>query len=962
MSPLKENEQGHGRKVSFFRWKGKELAVIAIALCVTILSVFIVRHVNTLVLDASYERALDGTRKGAEIFRLGLRQSEEKLHLLSDLLPDDPSLWKGELARFNKNGLFVTLAIVCASGEIYSAAPVAPEQLAIWRKLEQSGSKSYIGSTGIRHVFFHLPVSSGHVRAHLYAECMIPKLYNDTGMDFLKDGVSFIISAKTGEFLLRSQSRNSQGLYSDLYSMLMDSEENPQEIVENLRTILQQARTGTTLMRFRGEMSYLCFVPLGENTDWYFLSITPQHAIERIGNETIFFIVCLVILCVFSSVLVFGIRRRSAVIASKYMERLDKENQLNTISSNMNAVVLVYSPAEGKTEFISRNCTRLLGISPEQGRNLEDLKRLFPLPDQRHFWENLRTLSTSIVQEFPYAKPDTAEQIWLKICVIQITETLSAGKYLITLEDCTQDRRKNQLLEQTMHEAQRANEAKTLFLTNMSHEIRTPMNAIIGMASLAEVNIHNPAVVEDCLKKVATASQHLLTLINDVLDMSRIASGKMTFAAEPFSLAEVIDEVLTLILPLLRAREQTLKTALEGDCDHLFIGDAFRIRQVLINLLSNAIKYTPEKGLIQLSVSRNMDTLPPELQFVISDNGIGMSEDFQQHIFEPFSQESLTSSGTGLGMAIVSNLVSSMKGSIALRSRKGEGSTFTLALPLPVADEDQPPCPEALSAHHVLVVAGDDATVRQHILPSLEKTGITLRWCTAGVDALHILDAAVAEQDPFDAVFIDEDITIQEGMDFIDRLAERAGVKLFLVAYDGLSLHDKAEHHGLTGIIAKPLFVSRLCRSLMPVQDRSASPPRDATLAGKHVLLAEDNELNIIVAVRMLNILGAAVETARNGREAVARFSEGRPGCFDFILMDIRMPQCDGYEATRLIRQLNREDAKNIPVIAMTANAFAEDREKALNAGMNGFITKPINLKDLQKKLLEILRGTTSGL
>ena len=517
--------------------------------------------------------------------------------------------------------------------------------------------------------------------------------------------------------------------------------------------------------------------------------------------------------------------------------------------------------------------------------------------------------------------------------------------------------------ERARKEAEQANEAKQDFLSSMSHDIRTPMNAIIGMTSLAINNANDPERVQDYLNKIELSSKHLLGLINDVLDISKIESGKMTLNAEPVSLREVMDCIVNMIQPQVKAKNQRFNaSACEILSENVYC-DSVRLNQVLINLLGNAVKFTPEGGAIQVTVYQ--EALPEKpahvrTHFLVSDTGIGMSKEYQKVIFESFSRENNTqvrkTEGSGLGMTITKHIVDAMGGSISVQSEQGRGTRFHVALDLEKAAERETEL--ALPGWKVLVVDGDERlcvnTVR-----ILESAGIQSEWCQSAGQAMErIADGSyrllLLGWELLDTNGIEAAKTIQSARG-------EDGPTMLLLTCDWSGMASEAREAGISGYISKPLFPSSLFDALNAFSGTGAgeavSTERtvDSGLRGKRILLAEDNELNWEVAREILSILEIELDWAENGQICVEKFERSPVGHYEAILMDVRMPVMDGHEAATVIRGLEREDA-DIPIIAMTADAFSEDIQKCLECGMNDHLAKPIDVQAVAYKLKKYLK------
>ena len=571
-------------------------------------------------------------------------------------------------------------------------------------------------------------------------------------------------------------------------------------------------------------------------------------------------------------------------------------------------------------------------------------------------------------------------------------------------------------------QADAANRAKSEFLSNMSHDIRTPMNAIVGMTAIARAHADNPAAVSDSLKKIELSAKHLLGLINDVLDMSKIESGRLALNVAPVSLPDIVENIVGIMQPQVHAKRQDFDVVVRGIRCEDVLADATRLNQVLLNLLSNAHKFTPVGGRISLTVEQLDDgaaaaapggdadaagtagapadgaaggaaaraavaaagaaaraaagtaagAVPApgrvRTRFTVRDTGIGMSPAFKEKIFDSFEREDTARvrkiEGTGLGMAITKRIVDEMGGDIAVESEQGVGTTFTVTVDLECAGAQEP---MALPAWRLLVV-DDDRDLCESAAATLEDLGAHAEWVQGGEEAVELVEERGRGAEGFRAVLIDWQMTGMDGIACARAIRARVGSStpiLLISAYDWTEIESEARAAGIDGFVAKPLFRSTLYRALSAVADGPSASSEvsapEADLAGRRVLLAEDNELNWEVARELLGALGLELTWAENGREAVDAFASSEPGTFDAVLMDIRMPEMDGYQATRAIRALPRPDAATVPVIAMTADAFSEDIERARDAGMDAHVAKPIDLRELVRTLARCLAGAGEG-
>ncbi len=530
----------------------------------------------------------------------------------------------------------------------------------------------------------------------------------------------------------------------------------------------------------------------------------------------------------------------------------------------------------------------------------------------------------------------------------------------------------NAALKSALKQAQDANRAKSTFLSSMSHDIRTPMNAIMGMTSIGLSHIDEKPRVHDCLLKIQTASSHLMSLVNDVLDMSRIDSGSMTLNEEAFSLPDLVHDISVIIHPQAARKNQTLQLEIGEIHEENLCGDSLHLRQILVNIIGNAVKYTQEEGRIRVCFSQHYagrsDASQEKeslwLDFSCEDNGMGMSPEFLERIFVPFSrvQNEATSQieGTGLGMAIVKNLIDRMGGDIRIASREGEGSCFRVQIPLAVPSHSQ----KALTlpqGRSVLVAECHDKSAGL-MANYLTQAGLCPVLIENGMDAVTWLTEAQYEDRMPCAVLLGSELTDMPVLQFASHVRQLAGQELPILLVseqDWAQMEFRARRAGVDAFVPCPLFKSRLLETLcalMGQDEKDEDSLQQGTDFGQYrILLVEDNELNQEIAMELLSLTGVQVEVAGNGARAVELFTASPEGYFDLIFMDVQMPVMDGYEATRQIRRLGRRDAASVWIVAMTANAFVEDIRLSREAGMNDHVSKPVDFEHLQEILQKCL-------
>ena len=626
-------------------------------------------------------------------------------------------------------------------------------------------------------------------------------------------------------------------------------------------------------------------------------------------------------------------------------------------------------------------------MKPDQKGNLlsrahleEVIQQVVAEPFQEAYWEfvDMSTVAKRLEERETLSfTTQTVDGRWLTIIIVPQGYD-KEGKLctvLIANRDVTEEKEReieqDKNLRNALAAAEHANKAKTAFLNNMSHDIRTPMNAIIGFTALATAHIGSKELVLDYLKKIHTSGQHLLSLINDVLDMSRIESGSVRIEYTTVHLPDVLHDLRTIIQGYVHSKQQELYIDTQDVLHEDVITDKLRLTQVLLNISSNAVKFTPVGGIVNIRVSEKACRRAgyTTIVFRVKDNGIGMSPEFREHVFDSFSREHTVTEngigGTGLGMAITKNIVDMMGGTIRVESEAGKGTEFTVMLECETAGETvkREPVPE-LKGARVLVV-DDDAETCMSVSRMLREIEMTADWTTSGKEAVLRAKEAYEQNQEFKVYIIDWLMPDMNGIETVRRIRMVIGEAypiIILTAYDWSDVEQEAREAGVTAFVSKPLFLSELREVLMNSEQREhlknekqkTRTESRRSYEGKKVLLVEDNELNREIATAIMEEIGLDVDNAEDGTDAVNIMSSAEGRKYDLIFMDIQMPKMDGYTATREIRTLNDPKCANIPIIAMTANAFEEDRKKAIKAGMNGHIAKPINADVILENLEQI--------
>lgn len=769
-------------------------------------------------------------------------------------------------------------------------------------------------------------------------------------------------------------SSESWGNVYNFFGVLRKHSDMSEKEINELSEKFKAGRTDAMLLNLDGRNYYLVYEK-SDIQDWVFLGLVQADIVNASMNSlqrSTILLVGAIIFCIAAFFISLIIQKDRTDLRKKDAEILYRDELFQKLSMNVDDVFLMLDAKTYKTDYVSPNAEKLLGITVEQlHKDICILGKLHPEESEDSEKNYLKEIKVYEQKEWDFecVHQKTGEKRWFYI-VAMGSEVNGQKKYILVMSDRTSDWKMNQALSEAVRAAETANRAKSTFLSNMSHDIRTPMNAIIGFTTLAVSNMDDQKRVRDYLGKILSSSNHLLSLINDILDMSRIESGKLHLEETEVSLSDVLHDLKTIISGQIHAKQLGLYIDAMDVTNEDVYCDKTRLNQVLLNLLSNAVKFTPAGGTVSVRLNQYPGTVKGSALYEIrvKDNGIGMSQEFVQKIFSPFERERISTvsrtQGTGLGMAITKNIVDMMNGSIEVQTEKGKGTEFIVRLPFRIQAEHHHTEKIAELEGLKALVADDDFNTCDSVTKMLVRVGMRSEWTLSGREAVLRARQSVELGDAFHAYIIDWRLPDMNGVEVtrqIRSLGDDTPI-IILTAYDWSDIEGEAKAAGVTAFCAKPLFMSDIRETLMSVIGQSQSESEDWVLPeagsdfrGRCILLVEDNELNREIAVEILNEYGFQVDTAENGTEAVEKVKNSTPGNYDLVLMDVQMPVMNGYEATKQIRALDDPALAGITILAMTANAFDEDRKKAMEWGMDGFLSKPIVIEELISALHENL-------
>ena len=824
---------------------------------------------------------------------------------------------------------------------------------------------------------FACPKTQGSYRGFAYDAIAIA-YYNDAVLKLLdssafQGNASSYVIYPDGRVIIDNSVNRKETIYNFI-AMLRDHSDLSEEEILALSDAFAQGSSGNLKVKLGDTRYYLVYEGTAVQ-NWTMVGLVPVSIVNASLDQLWFHTIQIVagIAFGFAVLVILLIARRSHItLRQKDTEIRYRDVLFQKLSLNVDDVFLMLDAETSKADYVSPNIGRLLGIPWRKVRqDVHALAALHPKDDPDRGKNFLEGLSRGEQREWDaaYLHQETREPRWFHV-VAMGSEVEGRTKYILVMSDRTADRQVNQALSDAVAAAETANRAKSTFLSNMSHDIRTPMNAIIGFTTLAISNLDDKERVKDYLTKTLASSNHLLSLINDVLDMSRIESGKIHLEEVEVNLSDVLHDLKTIVSGQIYAKQLELYMDAMDVTDEDVYCDKTRLNQILLNLLSNAIKFTPAGGTVSVRVRQLAGQARGcgQYEFRIKDNGIGMSPEFAKRIFEPFERERTSTvsriQGTGLGMAITKNIVDMMGGTIEVQTAQGKGSEFIVRVPLRVQAEHRPV--EKITELEGLkaLVVDDDFNTCDSVTKMLVKVGMRAEWTLSGKEAVLRARQSIEMSDVYHAYLIDWRLPDMNGIEVtrqIRSLHDDTPI-IILTAYDWSDIEVEAKAAGVTAFCSKPMFLSDLRETLMSALGQKQTdaaqellPQKDADFKDRQILLVEDNELNREIAQEILREYGFRVDTADNGAVAVEKVSTAAPGSYDLVLMDIQMPVMDGYTATRQIRALENPALAGVPILAMTANAFDEDRRRAMESGMNGFLSKPIVISDLVQELHKIL-------
>ena len=966
------------------KWLSAAAAILLLVLLAVGLSVRYISFVSQTIYQESTSHLEEVLHKSNNMLKEMVRKNVTYLHLYNGFLENTSD--EGEIQAYieqaQKNTGFANFYFLTYDGN-YITVTGETGYLGLQTNLDEklAHDEDVVVNTALpgkpQMLAFICPETQGSYRGFAYDAIAI-SYYNDAVLRLLDNSAfegnaSNYVIYPDGRVVIDNSVNRKETVYNFI-AMLRSYSDLSEEQITELSNAFAQGSSGNLKVKL-GDTSYYLVYESTAVQNWTMVGLVPVRIVNASLDELWFHtvqIVAGIVAGLALLVILLIVRRSHVTLRRKNTEILYRDELFQKLSRNVDDVFLMVDVKTTKTDYVSPNIERLLGVPEDEARqDIHILDRLRPKDAPGHGKNLLEGLLSGEQREWDkeYEHQETKERRWFHVIAIG-SEVEGRAKYILVLSDRTADRQVNQALSDAVAAAETANRAKSTFLSNMSHDIRTPMNAIIGFTTLALSNINDTERVKDYLAKTLASSNHLLSLINDVLDMSRIESGKIHLEEVEVNLSDVLHDLKTIVSGQIYAKQLELYMDVMDVTDEDVYCDKTRLNQILLNLLSNAIKFTPAGGTVSVRVRQLAGKVHGcgQYEFRIKDNGIGMSPEFAKKIFEPFERERTSTvsriQGTGLGMAITKNIVDMMGGTIEVQTAQGKGTEFTVCVPMRAQTEQRPV--EKITELEGLkaLVVDDDFNTCDSVTKMLVKVGMRAEWTLSGKEAVLRARQSIEMSDAYHAYIIDWRLPDMNGIEVtrhIRSLNDDTPI-IILTAYDWSDIEVEAKAAGVTAFCAKPMFMSDLRETLMSALGQKQTdaaqgllPDKNADFKGKHILLVEDNELNREIAQEILREYGFLVDSAENGAVAVEKVSTAAPGSYDLVLMDVQMPIMDGYTATRQIRALDDPARAKLPILAMTANAFDEDRRNALESGMNGFLSKPIVIGDLVQELHKIL-------
>ena len=966
------------------KWLPAAAAILLLVLLAVGFGVRYISFVSQTIYQESTSHLEEVLHKSNNMLKEMVRKNLTYLHLYNDFLENtsDEAEIQAYIEKAQQNTGFVGFYFLSYDGN-YMTVTGETGYLGLQTNLDEKLSKGedIVMNTALpgkpQMLAFICPETQGSYRGFAYDAIAIA-YYNDAVLKLLDNSAfegnaSNYVIYPDGRVIIDNSVNRKETVYNFI-AMLREHSDLSEKQVLALSDAFAQGSSGNMRVTLGGISYYLVYEGAAVQ-NWTMLGLVPVRVVNA-GLDKLWFhtiqIVAGITVGIAVLVILMIVRRGHANLRRKNTEISYRDELFKKLSLNVDDVFLMLDAETAKVDYVSPNIERLLGIPWKEARqDARVLAALHPKDSPDRDKNYLEGLLSGQQREWDdeYAHLETGERRWFHI-VAMGSEVEGRTKHILVMSDRTADKQVNQALSDAVAAAETANRAKSTFLSNMSHDIRTPMNAIIGFTTLAISNIDDTDRVKDYLAKTLASSNHLLSLINDVLDMSRIESGKIHLEEVEVNLSDVLHDLKTIVSGQIYAKQLEFYMDAMDVTDEDVYCDKTRLNQILLNLLSNAIKFTPAGGTVSVRVRQLAGKVRGcgQYEFRIKDNGIGMSQEFAQKIFEPFERERTSTvsriQGTGLGMAITKNIVDMMGGTIKVQTAQGKGSEFIICLPMRTQDEHRPV--EKITELEGLkaLVVDDDFNTCDSVTKMLVKVGMRAEWTLSGKEAVLRARQSIEMSDVYHAYIIDWRLPDMNGIEVtrqIRSLHDDTPI-IILTAYDWSDIEVEAKAAGVTAFCSKPMFMSDLRETLMSALGQNQTdaaqellPQKNADFKGRHILLVEDNELNREIAQEILREYGFRVDTAENGAVAVEKVCTAAPGSYDLVLMDVQMPVMDGYTATRKIRALDDPARAKIPILAMTANAFDEDRCNALESGMNGFLSKPIVIGDLVQELHKIL-------